>query len=63
MICLKDKQYLRKLTISKLHYEITNAYDFMFTKIIGGHPIAICLAANYYKHESLENLYKKMSES
>ena len=40
-----------------------NAYEFMFNQIIGGHPIAISLSANFYKGENLEHLYFKMQNS
>ena len=30
----------------------------MFKTVIGGHPIAISLAGNMYKHETLESLYQ-----
>ena len=35
----------------------------MFETVMSGHPIAISLAGNYYKNETLESLYTKMKES
>ena len=61
-ISQKEKANLQKQTICVKSVEV-NCYDFMFDTVMSGHPIAISLAGNYYKNETLESLFTKMKES
>lgn len=62
-ISREEKNKLQKMQPEKVHGGLKSAYHHLFETILGGHPIAISLAANIFSTSSLEFLYETLAKS
>ena len=62
-ITREEKHKLQKMQPEKIHGVFKNAYQHLFDAILGGHPIAISLAANILSSSSLQFLYETLAKS
>jgi hypothetical protein len=59
----EDKNKLQEMQPEKVHGGFKSAYYHLFEHILGGHPIAISLAANIFSTSSLQFLYETLAKS
>lgn len=59
-ITREEKNKLQQMKPQRVHMGSKNAYHHLFEVILGGHPIAINLAANIFSTSGLEALYETL---
>ena len=63
VITREEKNKLQQMQPEKMHGAFKSAYQHLFDAILGGHPIAISLAANIFSASSLKFLYETLAKS
>jgi AAA domain len=62
-ITREEKSKLQSMQPERVHSGCKSAYHHLFEVILGGHPIAINLAANIFSSGGLEFLYETLAKS